>query len=214
MKKIYRLFILFIISVHTSVAQSYYCVDGLGKLTLYENGKFYFDYFDVVGDTGTYKICGDTLFLTSSKEPIEITKINEDFKKSKGHKCTFWQYDWKNELIKKGEEIYDTIQEGIIYDKKEYMQNDLICFKTINTYCIIWPSDTINSCVLKLDFSVLRTLYFDNYPLLMKDGYLLPIDTYSIDKFFKINRTILIPLKVGDENQEYDVYYSGFGEIH
>lgn len=229
MNRIFFLFgIILISSVYTVCSQNYYCVNGYGKIFFLKNGTFYFDYFDVGNDTGTYVIKGDTILLNSSTQPVEfftcnIEKLQDtsyllDVRLRKYAKKGFRLENGKFNYYD-GELLKDTIVK-IDSEDKIYVRNmslfegSLITFDLFGGYRHVILKDTLFTGYFKIDVNLRKKVYFENYPLLIRDGYLLPFNEEANEYFKKINGFEFLPMKKGKKNQKYKTYLSGFGEIN
>jgi len=209
----------------TSCSLNYYSVSGYGKLTFLNTKDFYFDFFDIGNDTGTYKVVGDTVFLTSSHQPVEYysneikpmldTLILFDLEMRIYASNEFLFKD--NKFIPQyGNLLKDTIVKmdtlnRIHFDEFFLNSGQLICFYFLGEYKYIVPQDTVIKGFLKLNIDLGKRAYFKNYPLLMQDGYLLPFNEEANEFFRRINGFDFLPMKKSKKNKKYNTYLSGFG---
>lgn len=213
----------------TSYSQEYYCVNGYGKISLLNDGEFYFDYFDVGNDTGSYIIKGDTLFLTSSIQPVEFFACDNKYFTDTSSlldigvkvyaKNGFVLKDNKfilhhGELLKDINLKIDTSAK-IFVEKMLFSEGQLISFDFFGGYRFLVPEDTVLTGYFYIDvYAEGRRVYFRNYPLLIIDDFLLPFERNANEYFRKINGFEFLPMKKGKENQKYKTYMSGFGSVY
>lgn len=211
--------VILVIFIGKVYSQDFYGINGFGKLTLQEDYVFYFHYFDCGIDSGLYNIKGDTLFLNSFYKPVQISQIN------KFDEGTFYFNTNCSYAISCEEEdgsccdtfpvqTWNIAASVFRMDSTFFNKDDMVDFWGLSRLYrrIIWPSDTIKSAYIQVDTAFGRRVYFENYPLLIRDGYLLPFK--SNNYFRRINKFIFLPMKRGKKDLKYEVYLSGFGKIY
>ncbi len=214
-----RLLVLFhLVFCFNACSQEYYSVSNFGKLKLYsEDSLFSFHYWNCGIDSGTYSVKNDTVFLNSIIPVVTILKINEYQENNYYFDFVSWIeiYDSGGCLIRKATSKIDTINNEVKINNIEFKKGYVLNFSIFGMpRKLIWHTDTINSCYFEMDQRHGRRIYFDNYPLLMQDNYLLPFDEEANEYFRTINGFEFLPMKKGNKNKKYKTYLSGFGEIH
>jgi hypothetical protein len=211
----YFLFASFIVCCFCSCSQSYYYgINSYGKLTLSNNNKYYLDYFDNDQDTGSYSIIGDTLFLKTNSVPVKFSKIHPDsLIQPNGFDIPIKVYQ-SGCLILDTVATFDTLQDCVFIDLA-LQEGYLLSFQFLHCiYSIVLDNDISGKYWFKLDMDFKRKLYFSNYPLLIRDRYLLPFDREANEYYKRINSFEFLPMKKGTKNTKYKTYLSGFGKIH
>lgn len=210
--------LLLIISFLGLKAQTYYYgIDNFGKLILHSDDTFSYKYFDCCTDSGTYIMNKDTLILNSLQQAITLSNINEY------EDSVFYINDYCSHItLTKMEDECNIINLAVKHSLKRnicdtlynasFKRNDWVQFVNFlyPNRAILWTSDTIRSATLNIYPKEGRRLYFDNYPMLIRDQYLMPFDLLANRHFYLHNNINLVPLEKGDENEEFLIYISGF----
>lgn len=207
-------YIIFCLDVYS---QEYYSVNNFGKLTLNFDSSFCIHYWDCCIDSGVYKIKGDTVFLNSTIPVSKISRINKYQERIYYFNFVSWVeiFDLNGCLKEKLISIVDTIRKEIKINGVKFEKGQLLNFSILGMpRKMIWNTDTIHSCYIEIDQRIGRRIYFENYPLLMRDKYLLPFDEDANEYFRKINGFEFLPMIKGTKKQKYKTYLSGSGEIH
>jgi|GEM_PF-5092761 len=201
-------------------SHSYYGIDNFGKLILNKNGTYNFIFHDVGIDTGKYQILKDTLWLTSNIQPVKL--IPADFvlpDLSNTVQIRMRIFDiYGNQLEKDQNDFSDSLilldaKGRIFFQNLELSAGQRIQFDFLIPYNYLASTDTtINGCFELADIFG-QKLYFNHFPLLMKNNYLLPCDGQSVELFNLLNNSNLLPLKKGKKNREFKVALSGFGPV-
>jgi len=125
-----------------------------------------------------------------------------------------------NNSPKKGELVRDTIVKMDI-NFRVYVENlfisygQLLSFNFLGENRFFVKKDTLCNGYFEIDvLPIGKRACFQDYPLLMKNGYLLPFDERANTRFKKINDYEFLPMKKGTRNQKYKTHYSGVGIVH
>jgi len=211
------LFLFCLMFCISACSQEYYSVNNFGKLTLHNDSSFCFHYWDCGVDSGFYKIKEDTFFFTSNIPAVKFMRIN-DYKESNYHfNFVSWVeiFDSNGCFKKKKLSKIDTLKNDVKIDSIEFEKGQVLNFSIFGmSRKLLWNTDTIHSCYFEIDLRYGRRIYFENYPLLIRDDYLLPFDEEANEYFRKINGFEFLPMKKGKKNQKYKTYMSGFGPIY
>lgn len=195
------LFICVLFSVNSLNAQSYYGENGLGRMDLINDSMYsvsFYAYGNIVfNDTGTYHLMSDTIFLNSIiKQNFEfITESRAVYSNEIESFSEFSEYAIKIYRKKtEKENEYQFIYESLItlsdYDSA---RNEIFCPVLVTNGDIIileyfspykyrrFMVETPNKYELyKLRFRIIDKkidrVYFDNFPLKIKNNKLIPLD--------------------------------------
>ncbi len=200
--------------------EEYYPIDGYGKLTLFDNGRFYYDFFDAnQKDTGSYIVKYDTLYLTSGY-PNNIIIIPSD-KPLDTLNCMGWKFlgkreDADNKFLEEVVFSWDTVVKAFVVNNCTFKKGDIISagYYLINKY--MWETDTIKYCYIKdcAPFSGGGALFLNNYPLLMRNKSLKPFNSIENEKYELINRYKPVKMKKKNKLHKYKVRESGYIITH
>ena len=208
--------VILISLIFSSCLKNYYGVNGFGKFSFVDSNRFYYDYYDLGNDTGYYQMRGDTIFLTSSIQSVEFHQCN-----SNNLTDTSNSLDIRLRIFEKNEESFkDTIlkmnQLNRIYINNQFFYSgQLLSFNFFVENRFLVRKNLVFNGYFEID-SIIgsgKCIYFQNYPLLIKDGYLLPFDKDANTYFKKINDSEFLPMKKGRKDKKYKTNYSGFGHI-
>ncbi len=186
----------------------YYGISGYGKLNFYNEKEFSLDYFDTGEDTGTYLIKKDTVFLSSKRQSCEI-KFNTNYNRETIPIIGFIYSEdgcLKKEIILQ----VDIDTDEVILRNLELKFNEIIEFAYLdaNIFRYVAKTDELINGVVNLDIGENRKLYFNNFILIKRGKFLIPIDA-SNSLFEKINNDRVMVFEKGNKNKPYKKYYSG-----
>ncbi len=202
-------------------SHSYYGIDNYGKLVLNNNGTYNCIFHDVGNDTGRYQILNDTLWLTSNIQPVTLISADSvlpDFSNTVQIRMRIFDISG-SQLGKDQNDFSDSLvlldaNGRIFFHNLELSAGQRIQFDFLHTYNYLASTDTIINGCFELAVLWERQVYFNHFPFLMKNNYLLPCDRESVELFNLHNNIDLLPLKKGKKKRKFEVYFSGVGPIY
>ena len=188
----------------------YYGVNGFGCLILYKDNIFTYDINNCKTDTGTYIIKGDTLLLTTPYKPVFIEDGKDSFSSSTFLFENLILYDdFGGMALKERKKVkYDTILNKFIINNCNFtfgqnieinLEGYIIRFK--------WDKKYAQNCLIDIVDVFKVHNYMNEFPLLIKDGFLLPFDDSENDYYYFLNGRIFNPMLLSEQQKKYRKYY-------
>ncbi|MFA5542108.1 MAG: hypothetical protein WC984_10575 [Bacteroidales bacterium] len=202
---------LYTIQVHSQI---YYGEKDFGRIELLKDSimtvSFAREGYEDLIDTCYYRIKGDTMFLSSKIKKRYEVEINDKRQPIGDGFPVLVKYYWKTgkgyELVFEYLPIYDTVNEQIVFNG-DFPINEgviLVIYDEINYNRMIWENGLSKKFTIKkVKNSGLQHVFFDDFPLLVKGGKLIPIDK---DKNFLswVNNGFYFPImKRAKKEMEY-----------
>ena len=188
----------------------YFGINGLGKLTLNDNGVFYLQLKRCTVDTGSYYFKGDTLHLNTNYEPVKVKYFKDTIglgtvKMDSLTVIVYDEFDGSRALsIKKYP--YNP-SEAILYINDAHIK-DGQWIKVISGFgdlAFRWDGGEFNNAKVELDlFS--EHLWLSDFRLLCLDNYLFPFISGDNRRFYIVNRLFFYSFKKGLKNRKFELY--------
>jgi hypothetical protein len=205
--------ITFVIWVNFIHSQNYYGDNDFGKLE-FINDTICLAYFINTSEFIDNQICyyqksNDTIFLsTRIKNPFEIIINNDEHIINCDSPILTKQYRKNNEGYKLVDEFsggfYDVEEKQIVYNFISFDEGDIIVIKEFIFYRRLrWDKNERSrfSMIKCLDNGVDNSIYFNNFPLLMKGNKLIPIDKDENEKCW-INNGFYFPVMTKSKKEK------------
>jgi len=205
----FYLFLSFLVFINNPIiGQNYYGIDGYSKIIL-QNDSFTLDFFEINwhGGNGTYKMDGDTIYLTSKVQPIEIINCDScPLPKNYIFKLPMRIYDENGMCLEREEEVRMDSVSGYIYlFDFQLNEGQVIEVEYFEVNSLIWPYDidTPSNYYLRIDASYGKAAYFNKFPMLKKGNFLLPFSKYDNNNFKKINKFDILAFEKGPAKKKF-----------